>query len=371
MFRTIFALLIFSLSITSCQSQTKPDTVVHQKAVEDTISLLFVGDLMQHLSQIEAAKQGETYLYEQCFKYVTDEIKTADWAIANLEVPLGGKPYSGYPVFSSPDEFLLESNKAGFNVFLTANNHSLDKGKKGLERTIDKLKEWNIPFAGTYKNKDDKQAEYPLILDKKGIKIALLNYTYGTNGFAITPPNIINLIDTVAIAKDIEVAKTHNPDIIIACMHWGDEYVSIQNKKQESLAKWLINKGVNHVVGAHPHVPQPVKFIKNEDGSINNVIAYSLGNFISNMSLRKTDGGLMLKMNVVKKDGRITTDCTYSIVWTDRPKVSKKNNYELITLSRGYDSLSADSKRLMDRFINDTRQLMEKYSHDCKEYMPK
>lgn len=105
-------------------------------SAQDQISLLFVGDLMQHQAQIDAARQGDGYNYNDCFRHVKKEISEADMAIGNLEVTLGGKPYRGYPVFSAPDEYLYAIKEAGFDVLLTANNHCLDKGKLGLERTI-------------------------------------------------------------------------------------------------------------------------------------------------------------------------------------------------------------------------------------------
>lgn len=145
-----------------------------------------------------------------------------------------GKPYKGYPAFSAPDEFLTAIHDAGFNVLVTANNHSLDRGKSGLERTIQLIDSLKVPHAGTYINADEREKKYPLLLEKNGFRIALLNYTYGTNGIPVTPPNIVNYIDTAIIAKDIEESKAMKPDAIIACMHWGIEYQSLPDKEQNS-----------------------------------------------------------------------------------------------------------------------------------------
>ena len=145
-------------------------------SAQDQISLLFVGDLMQHQAQIDAARQGDGYNYNDCFRHVKKEISEADMAIGNLEVTLGGKPYRGYPAFSAPDEYLNAIKEAGFDVLLTANNHCLDKGKLGLERTILMLDSLKIHHAGTYRNPEERHKSYPLLIEKNGFRIVLLKY---------------------------------------------------------------------------------------------------------------------------------------------------------------------------------------------------
>ena len=217
---TLFLMiLLLSLSCTS-RSQAKRDSIIDTLSDSlsdsifstDTLRLLFVGDLMQHQGQINAARTSTGYDYSTCFTYVKEEIKKADLSIANLEVTLGGKPYKGYPAFSAPDEFLTAIHDAGFNVLVTANNHSLDRGKSGLERTIQLIDSLKVPHAGTYINADEREKKYPLLLEKNGFRIALLNYTYGTNGIPVTPPNIVNYIDTAIIAKDITDSMTVDMD---------------------------------------------------------------------------------------------------------------------------------------------------------------
>ena len=235
--RQLFILfsLCFSLSLTA----------------QEKITLLFVGDLMQHQAQIEAARVGTSYDYSSCFKHVKDEISAADLAVANLEVTLGGKPYSGYPAFSAPDEYLYAVKEAGFDVLLTANNHCLDRRKKGLERTILMLDSLHIPHAGTYVNKGKRDEGYPLLIEKNHFRIVLLNYTYGTNGIEVTPPNVVNYIDREQIKKDILKARRMMPDVIIACMHWGIEYRSLPERSERDLADWMITQGVDQIGRAH------------------------------------------------------------------------------------------------------------------------
>ena len=190
-------------------------------SAQERITLLFVGDLMQHTEQIKAAKTSEGYDYSDCFKHVKEEISRADIAIANLEVTMGGQPYRGYPAFSAPDEFLYAIKDAGFDVLVTANNHCLDRGKKGLERTVLMLDSLHIPYAGTYVNSEERSRRYPLMIEKNGFRIALLAYTYATNGLNPAAPNIVNYIDKEQMKEDILVARRMNPDGIISCMNWG------------------------------------------------------------------------------------------------------------------------------------------------------
>ena len=374
----LFLMILFlSLSCTS-RSQarrdsinTLSDTLSTPDSImsADTLRLLFVGDLMQHQGQINAARTATgTYDYSACFEYVKEEIGSVDLAIANLEVTLGGKPYKGYPAFSAPDEFLTAIHDAGFNVLVTANNHSLDRGRSGLERTILLIDSLNIPHAGTYTNAEEREKKYPLLLEKNGFRIALLNYTYGTNGIAVTPPNIVNYIDTAIIAKDIEVSKTLHPDAIIACMHWGIEYQSLPDKEQKFLAGWLLQKGVDHVIGSHPHVVQPIEVRTDSLTNDKHLVVYSLGNYISNMSARRTDGGLMVRMELVKDSTVRLNNCDYSLVWTARPIQSGKKNHQLLPVNLPIDSIPLQARNSLKIFVNDARTLFSKHNRGIKEY---
>lgn len=374
----VLIILYLSLSCTTrsqagkektISSPTDTQIISKKKVLPDTLRLLFAGDLMQHKEQINAARtKTGGFDYSPYFKYVKDEIQKADFAIANLEVTLGGKPYTGYPTFSAPDEYLTAIHEAGFNVLLTANNHSLDRRKRGLERTIKKLDSLKIQRAGSYLSLTERKQKYPLILNKNGIRIAILNYTYGTNGIRPTTPNIINYIDTITMSHDIEASKALKPDAIIACMHWGMEYQSLPNKEQKFLANWLLNKGVNHVIGSHPHVVQPIELRKDSLTSSKHLIVYSLGNYISNMSARKTDGGIMVSMELVKDSTTRLSRCGYSLVWTARPIQSKKKNYQLLPVNFPTDSIPKNIRNSLNIFTNDTRSLFSKHNEGIKEY---
>ena len=188
----------------------------------DEITFLFMGDFMQHGPQIRAAKDSNNnYNYDHYFDYTSSLINGVDFAVANLEVTLAGEPYTGYPRFSAPDEYAIGIKNAGFDILTTSNNHSNDRGSSGLIRTIDMLDSLKIQHLGTYKDSLERSQKYPLIIKKDGIKVALLNYTYGTNGLPTKSPNIVNMIDTIIMLKDILDAKKKNVDKIIVLTHWG------------------------------------------------------------------------------------------------------------------------------------------------------
>ena len=337
---------------------------------QERITLLFVGDLMQHDAQIKAAKTPSGYDYTDCFKHVKEEISRADIAVANLEVTLGGKPYRGYPSFSAPDEFLYAVKDAGFDVLLTGNNHCLDRGSRGLERTILMLDSLNLAYAGTYINEEERRERYPLLVEKNGFRIVFLNYTYGTNGLEPVSPRIVNYIDKEKMKEDIAVARRMRPDAIIACMHWGIEYRLLPEKVQKDLADWLLAQGVDHVIGSHPHVLQPMEVKKDVHTPAKHLVVYSLGNFISNMSKENTDGGAMVRMELVKYFDIVQMrSCDYSLIWTSRPFLSGKKNYEVYPA--GYIGKPIDNKELirMERFLKNARALFDKNNKGIKEHI--
>jgi len=288
--------------------------------IPSTASLYFAGDAMQHIAQIESALQTDgTYSYKECFTYVKEQVSEANLAICNLEVTLGGEPYRGYPQFSAPDEFASALKDAGFDILLTANNHCLDRRNKGLIRTLDVLDSLGIAHVGTYRDSAERDSLYPYLTTVNNITFAILNYTYGTNGIPANPPCIVNLIDTAQILIDINKARAKKADVIIACMHWGDEYVLKQNKTQEQLTDWLIENGVDHIIGNHPHVIQPTELRKDKYNGGHHFIAYSLGNYISNMSARNTDIGMSATLRFSKLSfTTFLTDITTDSIRTDR-----------------------------------------------------
>ena len=268
----------------------------------DSISLYFAGDIMQHKAQLDAALQPDgTYNYSGCFTQVTPEIEAADIAICNFETTLGGAPYTGYPQFCSPDAYAEAVRDAGFDIFLTANNHCMDTRTRGLIRTLDVLDSLGIKHLGTYRNQAERDSLYPYILKRGNMRIALLNYTYDTNGIPVAKPCIVNYIDTIQIKADIRRARQLKADCIIACMHWGTEYMTEPDKDQKKLEDWLYAHGVDHIIGSHPHVVQPVRTLPDyRNRPIRHLTVWSLGNYISNMSAPNTDHGLAVTLHLKK-----------------------------------------------------------------------
>ncbi len=359
----IFILCLLLISCNNKKTTVYPPQDVATIPIEtDTLRLLFVGDVMQHLPQVEAARTINGYDYSACFRYVKSEVSAADIAVVNLETTLGGKPYKGYPCFSSPDELLQSLKSTGFDVIATANNHCVDRGRKGLERTNARIDSLHLSRMGTYKNRKERDNRYPLLLKIKGFRVCFLNYTYGTNGIPVTAPNVVNLMDTTEIAADIVKAKRLNPDVIIAYVHWGEEYRKQPNETQRLLANMLINKGVHHIIGSHPHVVQPIQVHEREDGT-RHLVAYSLGNYISNQSDRGTDGGITLTLELVKDSVTRLHRYWHRAVWVARPAVSGRKNYQLIpdNLSQGeMQSLPHNARMMMQTFFDDTQNLLRK-----------
>lgn len=347
------------------QGMTAADSV-GVDTVEYRLSMLFCGDLMQHEPQIRAAHQSDgSYDYAECFQYVKPEIERADVAVANFEVTLGGKPYKGYPQFSAPDEYLGAAVDAGFDVLLTANNHCLDSYQRGLERTIAMMDSLKVPHLGTYINKEERAKNYPFLLQKNGLRVVLLAFTYGTNGLKVKEPNIVNYMDTLEIAHDIAKAKTMNPDVIIALPHWGIEYQLLPSAEQKEIARWLLANGVDHVIGGHPHVPEPLEL---RDG--NHLVAYSMGNFISNQSKPNTYGGYMVRMEFSKKgDTTKLADCGYTLYWVTRPADGGRKQYRIYPIDIDDSHLTPTERIKRNSFRTTVRRLFEKNNKgNIKEY---
>lgn len=278
-------------------------------AQTDTLRLIFAGDIMGHAPQIQSAQvvKHQKYNYAPCFQYLKPVLERADIAIGNLELTLPGKPpYTGYPMFRSPDDLAGALKDAGFDLLVTANNHSNDSHALGVSHTIEVLRDKGFLQTGTFKNRRDRDAFYPLMVYKNGFKIAIVNYTYDTNGVPTQAPTIVNLIDTVQMQADLREAVARKPHYIIAVMHWGLEYQLTENKDQQRLARFLIRNGADMVIGMHPHVVQPIKNerVKMPDGSVKEaIVVYSLGNFISNQQQPNTDGGILFQVDLLKKKG--------------------------------------------------------------------
>ncbi len=341
-----------------------------------TLSLLFIGDIMGHDSQINSAKTGDnTYNYEPVFQYLKDDIGAYDVCIANLEVTLAGPPFKGYPQFSSPDALAEAAKNAGVDILATANNHSVDRGKKGIERTIHVLDSLGIRHTGTYVNTAEKKDKSPLIIDQNGIRVALLNYTYGTNGIPVPEPCHINLNnDRKGLINDIQTAKNANVDKILLFIHWGTEYQQQPNKAQKELATFCFEQGVDYIIGSHPHVLQPSQWFTDSISQKEHFIAYSLGNFVSNQRKRYTDGGQLIGLTLQKTDSRVSIkECGHILTWVYKTYSQQKATFHVIPCAR-YELQpeffqTADDFKKMQLYISDARNLLNTYNNAVREYI--
>jgi poly-gamma-glutamate synthesis protein (capsule biosynthesis protein) len=268
------------------------------------VKLLFAGDIMSQLLQIQSAEIApDRYDFESCFQYIRPVLERADVALANLEFTMPGHPpYTGYPNFRSPDTFAEAIAHAGFDILVTANNHSNDGGLEGITHTLETLDKNHLLHTGTFSDSMSKRLYYPFIFYKKGIKFALVNYTLHTNGIKTTNPASVNYLEIADFQRDITLAKQMKPDFIIAFVHWGVEYALHENEEQTVLSRLLHRAGADIVVGSHPHVVQPIKLIYEKEKP--QLTAYSLGNFISAQPYDNTEGGILFEVDVKKVRGK-------------------------------------------------------------------
>jgi poly-gamma-glutamate synthesis protein (capsule biosynthesis protein) len=331
---------------------------------------------MGHDEQIWSAENRETHLYnyDDVFQYIKPVVSEADIAIANFEVTLGGLPYTGYPQFSSPADLAVACKNAGIDYLVTANNHAADRGKKGIISTINKLDSIGIPHTGTFLNSSCRDSLSPLIIHKNGTSIALLNYTFSTNGIVVPEPVIVNMLDKTVITKDVEKAKAKKADIIILFLHWGTEYDTIPSKTQTDLADYFQSIGVNLVIGSHPHVLQKMVRRRNTVTENDNLVVYSLGNFVSNQRKPKTDGGSMVRVEFTRDSDKYSvSNAGYYLTWVYTPIEKYRKKFFILPCSEFENKPdffdTPDAFILMKKFIRDSRALLNKQNVNVKEYL--
>jgi poly-gamma-glutamate capsule biosynthesis protein CapA/YwtB (metallophosphatase superfamily) len=264
------------------------------------VTLSAVGDIMMHMPQTRAGiKPDGTRNYDFFFDHVKPYIETSDLAIANLELTLSKNgPYSGFPRFKAPVEIVDALQAAGFDVLVTANNHSLDNNEKGIITTLDHIEQRGLIPIGTNRTLEEDK---PHILEKNGLRIGLAAYTYGTNGIPIPDgkPYLVNLIDPVQMREDMAYLDSEVVDFKVVALHFGQEYHRAPSEQQRNTVMYLNSLGVDVVIGSHPHVLQPIEWIEGEDRH-KTLVIYSLGNFISNQKDPFTDSGFIFQCTLTK-----------------------------------------------------------------------
>ncbi len=337
--------------------------VVEEPLPEDTvINIVGIGDALCHSQNFKDAYNSETgeYDFSPMFKNVTKYFDDTTVAVGNLETTLAGadRGYSGYPTFNSPDELAYDLKEMGIDILTTANNHCLDKGYTGLERTLNVLDDYGIAHTGTSRSEEEQNTI--LMKDLNGIKTAFLCYTYGTNGIPIPSGReySVNLIDKDFIKEQLDKAKEEGAELIVVSMHWGAEYRLKPTTEQEDLAEFLIKNGADVILGNHSHVPEPMemKTVTLDDGTTREgFVIYSMGNFFSAQTDNYTRDTLILNVEVRKNGatGEITIDkATYTPVYVYDNGKNAKDRYELLDIEQIIKDYEAGSSEYSQSIYN-------------------
>lgn len=264
--------------------ETAESTTTEPVWVEPEVSLVMVGDMLMHMRVTTSGRQEDgTYNYDHLFTYTKDMIEEADLALVNQEVILGGTELelSGYPRFNAPFEVADALVEAGFDVVLHATNHTVDKGKQGVLNCLNYWREKfpQIAVVGAYDSEEASNEIY--VYEQDGIRIAILDYTYGTNGLPVPEdmPYMVNMLEEEKVRADIQRAD-ELADFVVVTPHWGTEYVHEASNAQKKWAEIFMESGADLCIGTHPHVIQPVEWLENETGD-QMLIYYSLGNYVN------------------------------------------------------------------------------------------
>ena len=347
---TNFFLFLFGISLSGVSQKT---------ASADSITLFFVGDVMQHSPQLNGAwnpTSGE-HDYKPCFQYIRPYWEKADYVIANLETTLDNKNFSGYPQFCAPWQLARDLKACGVDLLTTNNNHSCDKGHEGIRKTIYYLDSLQIPHTGTFTDTASWQKQTPLYIRHGNFKIALLSYTYGTNGIPVTHGQVVSMIDSSVMTRQIRQARLDSATNVIIMIHWGIEYATAQNAEQKAIAALLHKSGADIVIGSHPHVVQPLEYTVTGTDTTG-VTVYSLGNFVSNQSKRYTNGGIGIQLQLTRQAGKTHYDMHYLSSYVHRPIENGIRRYYVIPEPKAARLLGQQDSTLYTEFFHDTDSII-------------
>lgn len=366
--------LITSLKREAHTSEPQQEKVENKEPAEiiNKVSMLFTGDIMCHNTQFKDAYSNGTYDFKYVFDDIKDSLSSTDITVGNLETTFAGaeKGYSGYPQFNTPSELGSNLKDVGFDILTTSNNHSLDTGYTGLEKTLNTLDELSIRHTGTSRSEEEQNTV--LFYETNGMKIAFIAATYGTNGIPVpsSKPYCINLISKEFLLSQIQKAQAGNPDAIIACMHWGEEYNTKYTTSQTEMADFLFENGVDIIIGNHPHVLEPMETrdITTKDGKNKKVfLVYSLGNFMSGQTQKNTRTSILLNLEISKsnKNEFINIDnISYIPIYTHS---NNFKNYKILDINKAiseyqngnkyisadtYSTLTSEIQRLNEMYKN-------------------
>jgi len=297
-------------------------------AGQDTLRVGFAGDLMIHAPQLEGARQGDAYDFYPSLRYLRPLLDSLDAAVVNLEAPLVEKHYAGYPRFGAPVSLAAAIRRAGFTHVVTANNHAADRGREGLRTTARALEAQGLAHTGS----GPAGRGIPYMEIRKGpVRLAVLNYTYGTNGYQVPAGYYVNRLDSSLIRRHVHALRRLGRwDDILVVVHWGTQYTTRPSAAQKRWEKFFRSLGIRWIIGSHPHVVQPVE----RDKQNNRLTAYSLGNLLSNQRTFPRDGGMLLEMTFVKQgDSLRLAQVGYRPLWVYKFREGERWRYEVLPVT--------------------------------------
>ena len=326
----IFSLIEKDLSETKSSVETTRTT---------TAKIVAVGDILCQMDMIEDANSNGIYDFSSMFANITKFVKDSNIAVGTLETNFVDTKYSGTGKYNSPREFLTAIKQSGIDLVSLAHNHELDYGIDGFNKTINEVQAQNIGITGISNNEENENKEFTgIIKEVNGIKIAFLGYTYGLSNeseLAKEEKAVANIYSEDLVQKDLEYAKA-NSNYIIAIMHWGDVNTSTISENQNNITTFLVNNGVDAILGTHPTVVEPMKIIQNSDGK-NILVAYSLGNYISTLKYDDADVELILNIQIAKNsdsDKAVLQKVDYTPIYVLDNGRKAENRFELTDMKQ-------------------------------------
>lgn len=379
------AVVTTSATASSAAPPVSPTTLRPPSTTTTTLpthlTLAAAGDILPHMPIVRSALDASgSYDFSPIFGPIAPYLQSADYTVANLETRLAGgtRGFSGYPLFNSPDQLAAALVEAGIDLVATANNHSLDMGLDGVVRTLTVLEEAGVAHVGTHRSTEDR--DQPFVVDIKGIRLAFLNYTASTNGIPLPAGHeyAVDLLDTARAAEDVTKARRAGAELVVALLHFGEEYQRRPNDRQRQVSRELLEAGVDLIIGAHPHVVQPIEKLTvggQAGGSVSGqaggppregYVIYSTGNFVSNQYWRYSNCGIVAYV-LIERAGGVTAvkGVQYLPVYVQRGWTSTGRAYRVLPAMPDLDPasdlpLSERDRAALAQVWSDTHALLDR-----------
>ena len=341
----LILLLCALLPLAAWAEGVAPDPTLEPLVPLRSVRVRAVGDLMVHKKQLDIAKRDDgSYDFHPQYALIASSLADADYTIANMETTIGqyeNRPYSGFPMFNTPESLLDAVRDAGVDFLTLANNHMLDRYFEGMIKTVDTVEAYGFDFGGANRSPEEQAA--PKVVEVDGIRLGFICGTQMTNGMedwsnAAVKVYGVNYLRKMNYAEEVRKLRDAGADVVIAIPHWGEEYVRKPPAYIVGQAQKMIAAGVDVVLGSHPHMVQPVEFVEatGADGvKRRGLVAYSLGNFIDNMLKRYTDSGIILEFTIrERQDGGFGVDdvrCVPVYCWKQDDNIQAISSLKYLT----------------------------------------